>query len=140
MKKEITTTELFEAMGAFSEEMMRQFEKCATKEDLKGFATKEDLKTIRAEMATKEDLKLFATKEDLKTIRAEMVTKSDLTSFKDGIRQGIRQEIGRVISFFSPMAYKADHKVNALMERLVSKRVLARSDVKDLLEIHPLVS
>nr|WP_261310639.1 PD-(D/E)XK nuclease family protein [Saccharolobus shibatae] len=42
----------------------------ATKEDLKGMATKEDLKT----MATKEDLKGMATKEDLKT----MATKEDL--------------------------------------------------------------
>jgi hypothetical protein len=46
----------------------------ATKEDLKGMATKEDIASIERRMATKEDLKLMATKEDLKG----MATKEDL--------------------------------------------------------------
>ena len=38
----------------------------ATKEDLKAFATKEDLRNEVAKLATKEDLKAYATKEELK--------------------------------------------------------------------------
>jgi hypothetical protein len=121
MKKEVTTTELLEAMGAFSEEVAKEF------------------KEVRKEFATQ--IAQCATKEDLKELRT--ATKSDLAELRDDIRQEvsdtIRQEIGRVISLFSPMVYKEDRKVNALMERLVAKRVLARSDVKDLLDIHPLV-
>jgi hypothetical protein len=39
----------------------------ATKADLRGSATKQELAAIREEMATKKDLERFATKEDLET-------------------------------------------------------------------------
>lgn len=126
MKKNKTIDDLFEVMMSFSEEMDRKFESinqqfklCATKEDLKSCASKDDLKAV------KQDLKSFATKDDLKAF----ATKDDL-----------HQEIGRVISLFSPMLHKEDRKLNMLMERLVSKRVLARSDIQDLLDTHPLSS
>ncbi|MEM1546966.1 MAG: hypothetical protein QXP91_11015, partial [Candidatus Methanomethylicia archaeon] len=51
-------------------EVMEIMSKMATKDDLKGMATKEDIKN----MATKDDLKGMATKEDIKN----MATKDDL--------------------------------------------------------------
>jgi hypothetical protein len=116
MTKQVTINELFEAVSAFSESVDKQFSD-----------TKEDIRAIRAEMATKEEIK---------AIRAEMATKEDLRGY--ATKDDLRQEVGKVISLFSPMVYKADRKVNSLMERLVSKRVLTRSDVKDLMDMHPL--
>ncbi|MEN9558234.1 MAG: hypothetical protein RL141_603 [Candidatus Parcubacteria bacterium] len=129
-QNDVTTAELFEAMSAFSEEMTRQFAQCVKKEDLKGFATKDDLKAF----ATKEDLKRFVTKEDF---REEFnAFKKEMRDFRDDIRQ----EVGKLVRFLPPVIHKEDGKLNALMERLVQRRVLARADIKDLLEIHPLLS
>lgn len=57
----------------------------ATKDDLKDFATKDDLKALEEKMATKDDLKNFATKDDLKALEEKleekMATKDDLKHF-----------------------------------------------------------
>ena len=49
----------------------------ASKEDLKRFATKEDLTALEGRMASKEDLTAFATKEDLQEMKGEIMTHLD---------------------------------------------------------------
>lgn len=56
----------------------------ATKDDLKGFATKEDLKAVESRMATKDDLKAFATKDDLRAseerIKAKIISSRSISN------------------------------------------------------------
>ena len=115
-KQEITTTELFEAIGSFSNDIARQFKdlnkRMATKDDLKG--VRDDLKAF----ATKDDLKSFATKDDLKEIK---------------------EDTQKILQLFPALLHKEDRKVNTLVERLVAKRVFARDEVADLLDAHPLI-
>ena len=61
LHRRLTETLDTETADALIERLPPDWEKLATKTDLKEFATKEDLK----EFATKEDLKGFATKTDL---------------------------------------------------------------------------
>ena len=71
----------------------------ATKEDLKAFATKEDLNTLenilRTELATKEDLKAFATKEDLKAF----ATKEDLKALGNSLRSEFQAEFVKLRAY-----------------------------------------
>ena len=53
-------------------DLKAELENFATKEDLKDFPTRADLKAELENFATKEDLKNFATKEDLKEIETEL--------------------------------------------------------------------
>lgn len=150
-KKEITTTELFEAISAFSEQCATKedlkalpskadLKVFATKEDLKGFATKADLKAF----ATKADLKAFATKQDLKEGLKSYATKEDLKeslkpyATKEDLKS-IKEDTQKILQMFPSLIHKEDRKVNTLVERLVAKRVFARSEVEDLLDVHPLV-
>ncbi len=45
----------------------------ATKEDIKGMATKEDITTIESTMATKADIKGMATKEELNNMETRIL-------------------------------------------------------------------
>jgi hypothetical protein len=56
--------------------IQKDLARMATKEDLKGLATKQELAEIREEMATKKDLQLM---------REEMATKEDLAAVSDRI-------------------------------------------------------
>ena len=150
-KREITTTDLFEAFSAFSEQCATKDDlKCfatkddlksfATKDDLKSFATKDDLKAIRSEMAMKDDLKSFATKDELKAVKNDLnVVKDDLKSVKEDVKS-IKEDTQKLLRFFPSLIHKEDRKVNTLVERLVAKRVFTRSEVEDILDAHPLVS
>jgi hypothetical protein len=56
----------------FAAAIQTDLARMATKDDLKGLATKQELATIREEMATKQDLQQFATKKDLEAVGEEM--------------------------------------------------------------------
>lgn len=71
----------------FQQYVIDQFTKVATKKDLKGFATKDDLVAMESRMDTK-----FATKDDfsrleneISSVRINMATKSDIFEVKEMI-------------------------------------------------------
>ena len=79
-----TKQDLEEVKTTLRQEIEEIRKNMATKEDLKGLATKEELEEIKRVMATKEDIKDMATKEDIKN----MATKEDLKGLatKDDIK------------------------------------------------------
>lgn len=112
-----------------------------TKDDLKAFATKEDLETLRddleklrTEMATKEDLKAFATKEDLKAfatkedlekLRIEMATKEDLKSFAS--KEDLNKLRGEIM-------YEINHMKSEMVTRDDLKIYITKEDFNMYIE------
>lgn len=63
----------------------------ATKDDLKDFATKDDLKALEEKMVTKDDLKGFATKDDLKYFVTEASMHKAFGEFSEKIHRSLLQ-------------------------------------------------
>ncbi len=70
---------------ATKEDLKNELKRFATKEDLERFATKEDLREELKAYATKEDLERFATKEELK----RFATKKDLEDMQNSLLDAI---------------------------------------------------
>ncbi len=66
--KRITLDELAAMMARAFSAMQAQIDQLPTKEDLKNYATKDELKEILGSYATKDDLKVYATKDDVRQI------------------------------------------------------------------------
>jgi len=86
----------------------------ATKEDLKGFATKDDLQKmesgIRHDMATKDDLKRFATKDDLK----RFATKEDVQEIVKESTESIVEGVRIIIDMLGETSKKTEHNTQEL--------------------------
>jgi hypothetical protein len=83
----------------------------ATKEDLAGLATKEDIAAIRDEMATKDDLA---------AIRNEMATKDDLKAEVGALRSEMHIEFAKLRKElnFGPEIDELRHRVIRLEKQL----------------------
>ena len=104
MAKKTTLNELGEMISYVVENM-------ATKDDLKGFATKDDIKN----MATKDDLKGFATKDDIKNMATKddlkgFATKDDLKNFatKDDVRAIVDNAKDEILAVVRPIEKAVD--------------------------------
>ena len=82
--------------------------KCATKDDLKNFATKDDLKAMEERMDAK-----YATKEDLKAMEERLDAKMD----KKFAEQS--QEIAEQFH----MAFESAERIHKQMEARINKRI-----------------
>jgi len=107
----------------------------ATKDDLKNFATKDDLNEIRQVMATKDDLKNFATKDDLNEIRQVMATKDDVKEIP-AIKQAIlemRVELSAVQTDVSEM--KGDIKDLKVNDQQIFKVLSDHQEMLDYVTV-----
>lgn len=77
--------------------------------------TANEFSEIRREVATKDDLKRFATKDDLIALREEMATKSDLEQMEDKIAR-------RIIDSNDKVATKIDIALKELAAHTHSHR------------------
>jgi len=115
--------------NVISEELKSIKDEMATKEDLKAFATKDDVNAIKAVMATKDDLKAFATKDDLKAIKAEMATKDDLKAF------ATKEDLKAFATKEDLKAFATKDDVNAIKAEMATKEDLkafaTKEDLKD---------
>ena len=96
----------------------------ATKEDLKAFATKEDLTEALKPYATKEDLKAYATKVDLKTMELSIC---DKISVKIGQLHGTTVELMK----------KEDTKTLEILEIMREKKFFDDKDKKRIVIMEP---
>jgi hypothetical protein len=121
--RQMTPSEMEEQiknLNVWAEEVAQILPRLATKEDLKAYATKEDLRDAVAKLATKEDLKAYATKEDLKATKEELKAGlDDAKRYTENLILVTRREIRQV-----------DQKVDALGRQLEG----VAGDVKNIAE------
>lgn len=109
MRKSVYTTYEIDDVKKLVKDVLKE-QKVVTKDDLKDFVKKDDLKKALAPYATKEDIEKFVTTEELEKILEQYPTKEDLkqalekteksltntvTEFKDAILheiKGMREE------------------------------------------------
>ena len=94
-------------LNEWAREIAQNLPLLATKEDLKAYATKEDLRSEVAKLATKEDLKAFATKDELKAGLDD--AKRYTANLIFVTRREIRQVDGKLTSMAADVERIAQH-------------------------------
>ena len=94
-------------LNEWAREITQNLPLLATKEDLKAYATKEDLRNEVAKLATKEDLKAFATKDELKAGLDD--AKRYTANLIFVTRREIRQVDGKLTSIAADVERIAQH-------------------------------
>jgi hypothetical protein len=101
-------------LNEWAREIAQNLPLLATKEDLKAYATKEDLRSEVAKLATKEDLKALAAKEDLTSTKDELKAGlEDAKRYTENLifvtRREIRQVDGKLTSMAADVERIAEH-------------------------------
>jgi hypothetical protein len=96
-------------LNDWAREIAQNLPLLATKEDLKVYATKEDLRNEVAKLATKEDLKAFATKEELRGAIEPLATKDFVLNLIKVTRREIRQVDDKLTSMGADVRRIAEH-------------------------------